>query len=289
MKIRLTIIAAATLAFLSGGCSYLHEKDYTLDIANRKTPVEIIAHRGYSRAAPENTLAAIKAVGNLAGWTEMDVRLTSDGKLVLMHDEDIDRTTNGSGMIASHTYDSLRRLDAGSCFRKSFSSERIPTLAEAITTAKATGPRALVERKAGTAADYHRLFVAQKLKPDDFGVIAFDWNFLKDLSELNPDYHLGALGKGTLDQAVIDKAKKSGADFISWKHSNINQSVVNRVHASGMQLYVYTVNDPATMKKFIAMGVDGITTDEPKVLSELFPPPSVPKDCAPENPVSQPE
>lgn len=112
-----------------------------------------IGHRGNSLYAPENTLASAAAARGLADMVETDVRVSADGKLVIMHDATVDRTTDGTGTVASKTVAQLKLLDAGSWFSSAFTGERIPTLEELLTN---TLPYAtvLVEQKAGAAAAY---------------------------------------------------------------------------------------------------------------------------------------
>jgi glycerophosphoryl diester phosphodiesterase len=235
-------------------------------------PVVLVeAHRGYSQVAPENTVASINAAAASADLVEFDVRITSDGELVLMHDGTVNRTTDGSGSTSSLTLAQIQLLDAGSWFSPAFVGEPVPTMIEAINASRAKGMVPLIERKAGAAADYHAEFVSLGLNPSEFRVICFDWNFLAALDSLNPAYRLGALGSGTITQAVIDKVKAKGADFIDWNAGGINQAAVDLVHANGMELHVWTVNGASQMQQLIDYGVDGITTDNPALLRSLLP------------------
>ncbi|MCA9241337.1 MAG: hypothetical protein KDA37_14100 [Planctomycetales bacterium] len=236
-------------------------------LASARVLVE--AHRGASFAAPENTLASITAAVGSADLTEFDVRETADGKLVLMHDSTVDRTTNGTGLLASLTLSQVQSLDAGSWFSPAFAGEQAPTMIDAISHALERGITPLIERKAGGASTYHNEFVGAGLAPNDFRLISFDWGFLSGLHALDANYSLGALGSGALDQAVINTAVASGADFLDWSHSGITQATVDLVHANGLELHTWTVNDAGRMQQLIDYGVDGITTDSPEVLQQL--------------------
>jgi glycerophosphoryl diester phosphodiesterase len=229
------------------------------------------AHRGDSIHAPENTVASIQSAAGTADLTEMDVRVTADGALVLMHDSTVDRTTNGTGSVASLTLAQLQSLDAGSWFSPAFAGEPVPTMAAAIAASKAAYIQPLIERKTGTANAYHTEFMAQSLAPDEFRVIAFDWGFLDDLDALNPAYNLGALDSGPINQSVIDTVAAHGGDFLDWGHASINQAAVDLVHANGMELHAWTVNDATRMQQLIDYGIDGITTDNPALLRDLLP------------------
>ncbi len=231
--------------------------------------VLVEAHRGYSGIAPENTIASIDAAFGIADLTEWDVRVTSDGAFVLMHDATVDRTTNGTGAVSSLTLAQIKALDAGSWFSSAFIGEKVPTLSEAVDAALLGGLTPLIEPKAGSASVYHNEFVTMGLAPTAFRLISFDWNFLDSLDALNTNYNLGALGSGTLTQSTINTVKAQGADFLDWEHSTITQAVVDLVHANGMELHIWTVNSSARMQQLIDFGVDGITTDLPETLNQL--------------------
>lgn len=230
----------------------------------------VTAHRGASSDAPENTIASIIAAAGIADYTEMDVRLSSDGELVLMHDSTIDRTTDGSGTVSSKSLAELQALDAGSWFSPSYAGEQVPTLTEAMNAALAAGVAPMVERKAGSATDYHNEFTAEGFSTNDFAVISFDWNFLNALDNLNSSYQLGALGSGSLTQTTVNSALADGADFISWRSSDVDQAAVDLVQSNGLGIQVWTVNSAGRMQELLDYGVDYITTDNPSLLSSLI-------------------
>ena len=240
-------------------------------LVEREAPVLAVAHRGDSANAPENTVASITSIAGTADLTEMDVQITSDGVLVLMHDNTIDRTTDGSGSVASKTLTQIQALDAGSWFSAEFAGEQVPTMAVAIHAAIANGIEPLIERKKGGAATYHAEFEAMALSVNDFKVISFDSAFIEAMHTLNPDYRLGLLGSGEITQTVINQAKAKGADFLSWNHSVVDQAAVDLVTANGMELMVWTINDAGRMQQLIDLGVRGIVTDNPSLLQTLLP------------------
>ena len=240
-------------------------------LEEKQAPVLVAAHRGDSVNAPENTIASITSIAGTADLSEMDVQVTSDGVLVLMHDNTIDRTTDSTGTVASMTLSTVQALDAGVWFSSEFTGEQVPTMAAAINAAITSGIEPLIERKKGAAADYHAEFASLALSPNDFRVISFDAAFLAALNAHNSDYRLGLLGSSVITQAVIDQAKADGADFLSWKHSRVDQSVVDLVYANGLELMVWTVNDAGRMQELIDFGVGGITTDNPTLLRTLLP------------------
>ncbi len=215
--------------------------------------------------APENTLAAFLAAEGKADWVETDIRVSSDGKLVLMHDDTVDRTTDGAGSVAKLTFDQLRQLDAGSWFSTEFAGQVIPTLEEMITQ---TLPFAtpLLEHKAGTAAAYlaelRRLNVVS-----DVVVQSFDWSFLADLHALEPSVRLCALGSGNMTDDNLTSIVNSGASMVAWEKSNVTEAELALVHGRELELFVWTVDSPAEIQSLIALGVDGIISNDPAAVS----------------------
>lgn len=241
---------------------------------NRRVLVE--AHRGNSVAAPENTLAAFNAAAGFADLVEFDVHVSQDGRLVVMHDSTLSRTTNGTGSVSSRNYVGyIDGLDAGSWFSPQFAGEPVPTMSQAVENILGNKMIPLIERKAGTAAQFVTELTNMGVI-DDVAIIAFDWNFLSNVRALNPDVRLGGLGSGTLSSTVIANALNAGLDFIDWGDgSSINPSTIDLVHNAGLEMHVWTVNNLARMQQLIDLGVDGITTDDPEGLRMLvgWPPP----------------
>ncbi len=231
----------------------------------------IVAHRGNSSQAPENTIAAIQHAADVADYTEFDIRETSDGHLVLMHDTTVDRTTNGAGPIAGMTLADVKTLDAGSWFDPAFAGERVPTMAEAIEAALDNGLTPLIEHKTGAAEDYYDVFTDIGVI-DKVVVISFEWNFLDDLDHINSGLKLGALGSGPLNQSTINNAVSKGADFLVWIHDFVGQVEVDLVHDEGLELLVGTVDDKSRWSELIDIGVDGISTNRPTDLHAMLAP-----------------
>ncbi|MBP7053176.1 MAG: hypothetical protein KBE65_19390 [Phycisphaerae bacterium] len=227
----------------------------------------VVAHRGFSAAAPENTIAACNAARGFADGVEFDVRVTSDNQLILMHDDTVDRTTDGIGTVAGMTLAELRRLDAGSWFSPDFSGEFVPLMSEAIL---ATMPdmRPVIERKTGSAAAYVELIRVLKIERR-VTVIAFDWDFLAEVETLAPAIQTGALGSDALTLTEIKGIQSRGIDLIDWEHSTVTPETIGLVHAYGMELYVWTVDDADRMATLIGLGIDGITTNDPELAREL--------------------
>lgn len=219
-----------------------------------------IGHRGNSLFAPENTLASFQAAWGKADFIETDVHVSSDGKLVIMHDGTVNRTTDGTGTIVSKTLAQLKQLDAGSWYSTNFAGQRIPTFEEMVTNIL---PHAtpLIEQKAGPASAY----VAELARlgfTTNVILQSFDWNFLAGVHALDPRIRLCALGSGTLDSSTLNTVINAGVEAVAWEKSSVTPDVLVRVHNAGLKLYVWTV-DGAEIQNFIKMGVDGIISNDP--------------------------
>lgn len=234
----------------------------------------VIAHRGNSSAAPENTLAAIASAFELgADMVEVDVRLTRDGVPVLMHDETVERTTDGEGRVGDLSLEQLRALDAGSWKDPRFTGERVPKLAEAITLARSQRGRLLLDPKTdGLGAAVAEALRAASATTAD--VVLGSWNAAqaRDLVEHLPGALVLKTGRvpQELPHDFFEQAKRRGlGGFEVGKNWSEEFSAMARAHQ--MPVYVYTVNDAPTLRRLIDAGVDGIETDEPELLLELLP------------------
>ncbi len=230
----------------------------------------IIAHRGASAYAPENTLAAFRlAAKQGADLIEDDYYATQDGRLIVIHDSTLDRTTDAVAkwggkkiLVRSKTMDELRQLDAGSWKDKKFAGEKLPTFDEAIRVMLDGGCVPLLERKGGTPeqtlAELKRIDAVEKVV-----VQSFDWLFLTQLHKLEPKIVLGALGERKLTDQRLKVAKGTGAAVIGWEYKDIDQDVVDRVHAAGLKIWAWTADKPEDIQRLKSLGVDGIITNRP--------------------------
>jgi glycerophosphoryl diester phosphodiesterase len=222
-----------------------------------------IGHRGNSLFAPENTVASFTAARGKADLMELDAQVTSDSQFVVMHDSTVNRTTDGTGAIATNTLAKLKLLDAGSWFAPQFAGERIPTLEEAVG---AIIPYAtpLIEQKAGSAASYvaelRRLNVVTNVV-----LQSFDWTFLTAVHALEPNITLCTLGSGTLTAATLTSIINTGARTVAWEQSTITSNEVALVHNAGLSLFVWTVDGPV-IQRFIDLGVDGVISNDPAMV-----------------------
>lgn len=225
----------------------------------------IVAHRGDSTNAPENTAAAIRAaVAAGADLIEFDTRETKDGDLLLFHDADLKRYTGQKTPFEALGFQEARQLDVGSWFdeKKTFASERPPTLEEAIRFCLDGGKIPLIERKTGSAAAH--LKVIRDLKAEDRVIVqAFDWKFLAEFRALAPEIPIGALGSKEIDAARVESLRALKPDWVGWNHEFLDPAGIATFHGLGAKVAVWTVNDLARIRQFSAWGVDAIITDRP--------------------------
>lgn len=238
-----------------------------------QTPIpplqRVIAHRGNSSIAPENTLTAIRAAGPSASMVEFDVQISADGELVVIHDSTVDRTTNGTGTVVNlDYYGYIDTLDAGSWKGAQFSGEPVPTMAQAVQAAFAQGLIPIIERKSGDAQTYFTTLKALGVL-DQVHIIAFNWNFIMQFRQLSPNTAMGALGGGEFNQSRIDQILAAGANYADWSHTNIDQTAIELAQKNILPVVVYTVNSTANLQNQLTLGVDGITTDFPDRLAPL--------------------
>lgn len=240
--------------------------------------VEIIGHRGASYDAPENTVASFKEAWKQdADAAELDIYLTKDGQIIVIHDATTKRTTGMEGKVAEMTLADLRKLDAGKWKGPAFMGEKLPTLTEMLATAS-EGKRVFVEVKCGPeiVPELNRVLKASKLPAKLTPVISFHAEVISALKKERPDvpaYWLVSLNsnkeKPPTAEELIAKAKEIKADGLDLSASNVlDEAFAKKVKAAGLGLYVYTVNDPKRARRMVEIGVEGITTDRPGWLRE---------------------
>jgi len=230
--------------------------------------VKVIAHRGGSLLAPENTLAAFKnAIALKADYIELDVQLSSDDSLLIMHDGTIDRTTNGTGGIRSKTYAQLRTYDAGIKFSAAYTGEKIPTLSEVFAEIVKSGNTTigLAPEFKSTEANVVQLVVAEVQKwnlQSRVVLSSFNLNQLAAVKNLDPTIRVQVYGSAS--NTMIDGLKTIKGDWIGSDVTNIG--VVNYAHTQGIIFNSWTINSASQMLAMMAFGVDGIISDDPKTL-----------------------
>src|SRR5579862_8762347 len=233
----------------------------------------VIGHRGAAGLAPENTLAALRkahAVG--CRWVEIDLRLTADGALVLLHDERIDRTTNGRGRVARFPWAALQRYDAGGWFDPAFAGEPVPSLAEAIAVLGECGLGANVELKCArdrgraiggrAAAELTRLWPPQLPAP----LLS---SFVPDALDAARAAAPGIARALLLGRATPGRwgcAADLGCIAIGLDHRSLRRSVVAEIREAGYCVLAYTVNDAARARELFDWGVTSVFSDVPHLI-----------------------
>lgn len=236
---------------------------------------KIIAHRGASAYAPENTLEALKTASEMgAKWVEFDVKLTSDSVPVLFHDDTLERTTGSSGVIKERSWADLQDMDAGSWFSEGFSGARIPMLEEALDILLKHNMGANIEIKPCPGREIETAEVAMDLLSrvwDDMDQILIS-SFSHVSLETAHDY-AEAFPRALLLETQWPENWDAFADHLDVKCINIDgrnatREQVETIIDTGRNVLAYTINDPFTAKKLLSWGVDGVFTDQPDLLDK---------------------
>jgi len=274
----------ACCAIMSVDCIKASEEASPVErLLNAGRPL-VIGHRGYCQVAPENTLPSFRlarAAG--ADLVELDYHHTKDGVPVVIHDGELDRTTDAGAKwggknirVDGKTAEELRTLDAGKWFEPTFAGTRLPLLTEALDLIQAGGVT-LIERKGGDTATLVKLLRERQLV-NKVVVHSFDWAFLQALHREEPGQVLGALGppstrngkklsdqEKTLDATWIGAAKKTGARVVGWNRL-LTRDAVAEAHQQGIKVWVYTIDDPSEANQMLDLGVDGIISNNPALI-----------------------
>ncbi|MDI0274734.1 glycerophosphodiester phosphodiesterase family protein [Bacillus safensis] len=229
----------------------------------------IIAHRGSSSAAPENTIAAFDlAVQQGADYIELDVQLTMDQHVAVIHDDTVDRTTNGSGLVKSYTLDQLKKLDAGSWFDSQYANERIPTLQEILERysqhvgilIEIKHPKQQIGIEKAVVDIINRFAYSRHIT-----VQSFDANALQRVKAYAPSLRTAFIIKPSAFKLTKRKlaAYSSFADCLNMKKTMINRWWIDRIHSFGMDVFIWTVKDQKTADRMKTYPIDGVVTDHP--------------------------
>lgn len=238
----------------------------------------IIAHRGASADAPENTLAAFRLAWEQgADAVEMDLRPTRDGRLAVFHDADLGRITGTRGAVEALDAGALRRLDAGSWKHARWRGEPIPLLEDALALVPPNG-RVFLELKGGEAMvqELRRALEESRLAPAQVVVIAFDRAVLLASRRLLPSVEHGwIIGRPEAQpsfEELLRNAAGDGLDALDFCAAwPLDAGRVARAHRAGLRIYVWTVDDPELSRRLAEAGVDGITTNAPALVRAALP------------------
>jgi len=241
----------------------------------------VIGHRGLSDKAPENTVPAFELAAEATGFIQLDLAMTMDERLVALHDDYVDRTTNGHGVVCRMTYDAIRKLDAGEWFSKKYSGTHIPTLAETFQAlgnrsrylinikkhAKCANREKIIERTVGTIEQYG-LQPKVVFEVDDAATVQDLKRLLPSvmvLASINVLYTLAPL---TTMWEFVDK---SGADGLSAHYLMplLKSSLLVEAHARNLKVYIHTVDSMYVSRWLECLGVDAVISNSPEKLMQV--------------------
>ncbi|GAQ56476.1 glycerophosphodiester phosphodiesterase [Streptomyces acidiscabies] len=285
-------VAAVTSTALLGTAAVLLAQAPDASAAARPAPV-VVAHRGASARAPENTLAAVdKAAEMEVAWVENDVQRTKDGELVVIHDDTLRRTTNAAKIfpgrapwkVKDFTAAEIAQLDAGSWFGPAFAGQRVPTLKQFVNRLDTHRQKLLLEIKNPQLYPGIEQQIIKVLGNEGWLdpwhltsrliVQSFDAASIRTVHGLRPAVRTGFLGT----PAVADLPSYARfADLINPSHTTVTSEYVSAVHAlrgphhRRLQMYVWTVDDAVNARKAAGYGVDGIITNKPDVVRAALP------------------
>jgi glycerophosphoryl diester phosphodiesterase len=233
---------------------------------------KIIAHRGASYLAPENTVAAANLAWELGtNAVEVDIYLTKDNKVIAIHDKDTKRTCLGEDnyVIKDTPSEVLRELDAGAWKDEKYRGEKIPFLSEIIETIP-EGKELVVEIKSGSEVlPYLKEVVEASGKKEQIVFIAFDWETILETKNVFPDnkcYWLSSVKEGLEEK--MEQAADAGLEGINLNYKIVDKELVEKAQEYNLEVLVWTVNDPEIAMEMKQAGVVAITTDRPKWLKE---------------------
>lgn len=229
----------------------------------------IIAHRGASRVAPENTRAAFAAaVEQGADWIELDVQTSADGEVVVAHDRDFMKQARNPLRVRDATAADLRDLDVGSWFDPAFADERPPRLADVLAWARGK-VGVVIELKYYGRDDALAPGVAARVEDAgmeaDVMVMSLDRAGLAAMADLRPDWT-----RGLLNTASVGDLTRLDVDFLALNAAAASRAQIRRAHDRGMKVFVWTVNDPVQMSVLLSRGADGLITDEPALARDVL-------------------
>jgi glycerophosphoryl diester phosphodiesterase len=228
-----------------------------------KEKVIIIAHRGASKLAPENTLKAFQTAIDLeADYIEFDTHLSKDNELIIMHNKDTKKTTGVKGNISELTLEELKRLDCGE-------GEKIPTLNELIEIAKGKIGLQLEIKAKGQAEKIVDILRSNNLVESTI-ISSFDHDELLEIQKIEPELKLAALVLGIKKKKTIKEAIENNYYAIHPLDKFTNEKFINSAHENNIKVNVWTVDSKVKMRKLIDLGIDGIITNDVEAAKEVL-------------------
>lgn len=273
----LLLILCLGIGYGGTGCAGKRMREMKVPYWRGKHPVMVVAHRGFSGAAPENTLAAFrKAMEIGCDMIELDVQLSKDGKVIVLHDDTVGRTTNGRGRAVDFTLKELKDLDAGSWFGRNFSGEKIPTLEEVLLLAK------------------DRVLVNIEIKHPEHGQYPVEELTEKAVREVRNAGMIPQVIFSSFNPAALEWIKKNEPrlwvaflfhrpweslpevtgereyEVLNLRNLYLTRDKIAALHRLGKKVNVYTVNSEEEIERFVQWGADGIITNHPDRLIKIL-------------------
>ncbi|MEH7484325.1 glycerophosphodiester phosphodiesterase family protein [Neobacillus drentensis] len=262
---------AATLLFLIFMVSY--RMMTRLSLKDKQHSPLIIGHRGAAGYCPENTFASFKKAVDLGvDYLEIDVQMTKDGELVVIHDSTVNRTTNGKGKVKDLTLKEIQNLDAGSWFHSKFAGEKIPSLAEFFDEFAGKIGILLELKKPSLYPQIVEKTVEELIKrnltsgENHIIIQSFDRGSLKRFHELLPSIPIGVLVKNSGVNIISNKDLRSFASYVSYvnpKITMVNKRLIKRIHQHGLKTIIWTAKKKNEVNTLKNLHVEGIITDFP--------------------------
>jgi glycerophosphoryl diester phosphodiesterase len=248
-----------------------------LDLS-RFTHSLLIGHRGYPALFPENTLASFEgAMQAGCDMIELDVTLTRDRKVVVIHDDTLDRTTNGKGPVLEQTFEEIKRLNAGSWFAPKFSAERIPELLEVMDLTAGRCMLNIEIKESAFEADFpvdaieHQVVKLVKTSGamDRVIISSFDKRILERIAAMDAPPAVAYISDHGADKSVLDMLLAMKA--FSWhpRFTVLTHNQVDMLHTAGLKVFPWTINTRAEAEKVLALGVDGLICNELRVMQAV--------------------
>ncbi len=234
----------------------------------------VIAHRGWSGSYPENTLLALhEAIRAGSRFVEFDVAMTRDRRLIVIHDDTLERTTNGTGAVREQNFPALRRLDAGRWLDPRFAGLRPPSLDEVLVLARRAGIRVNIEIKSQCFDEARRedgvehqvlRAVRRRGLAGRTIISSFHWPILERIRDLDPTQEIALLYEEALTGLDPGELKRRyGMTAFNSSKIHMTRDFVSRCHAEGIRVFLFTVNSYLDMEQYLDMGVDGVFTNHP--------------------------
>jgi len=224
--------------------------------------IKVTGHRGAAGLEPENTLRSIrKAIDLGVDRVEIDVRVTRDGRLVVIHDETVDRTTNGHGYVNELTLDEIRKLNAGK-------GEKVPTLEEVLEITRGR-VELQIELKVPEATSSTLRLIERENAEGEVIITSFIHDLLRRVHDFNPELRTGALFFN-VEGDICKKALNVYSKAIHVYYRNVDAELVRHAHEMGLEIEVWNPDEPKEMRRMIKLGVDSIGTNRPDILLNLL-------------------